>query len=146
MTRANSTALRIGLPDIARLTQVQRPVVSMWRTRSATSDHPFPASIATEHGQEYFEVDEIVSWLEATGHGKNKAVREDAAAFASVDGGSPRGDECVFLGLTALLCLSATSGRSLGGLTVADLLELADETDPDDLFLFSEIEALAVLG
>ena len=136
------TALRIGLADIARLTQVQRPVVSMWRSRSAHSDLAFPASIATEDGQEYFEVDEIVGWLEATGRGKNRTVREDAAAFASLDGGSPRGDEVVFLGLTALLCLSETSGQPLGGLAAADLLDLADAADPDDQLLYGELDAL----
>ena len=143
MTSTTSrTALRIGLADIARLTQVQRPVVSMWRSRSAHSDLPFPASIATEDGQEYFEVDEIVGWLEATGRGKNRTVREDAPAFASLDGGSPRGDEVVFFGLTALLCLAALSGQSLGRMTAGDLLDLADETDPDDELLFRELDAL----
>lgn len=138
----STTALRIGLADIARLTHVQRPVVSMWRTRSAHSDLPFPASIATENGQEYFDVDEMVAWIEATGRGNNRTAREDAAAFASPDGGSPRGDEVVFLGLTALLCLEATSGQPLGGLTAADLLDLADEADPGDQLLFREIDAL----
>lgn len=138
----STTAMRLGLTDIAHLAKVQRPVVSMWRTRSAHSHLPFPPSITTENGQEYFGVDDIVGWLEATGRGKNRTVREDAPAFASVDGGSPRGDEVVFLGLTALLCLSATSGHSLGLLNAADLLDLADETDPDDRLLYRELGAV----
>lgn len=136
-------ALRISLPDVARLAAVQRPVVSMWRTRSAKSDRPFPPAIAKELGQEYFDVDQVVEWIETTGRGNNKDARADAAAFASLDGGSPRGDETIFLGLTALLGLSALSGRQLGDLTKTEVLDLADDHDPDDRFLYREVAALS---
>lgn len=138
----DDTALRISLPDIARLAQVQRPVVSMWRTRSARTDLPFPGPIANDQGQEYFDVEEVVGWIEATGRGKSGTVRDDAPTFASLEGGSARGDEVVFLGLTALLCLSAVSGRPLSQRSAAELLDFADDADPDDLLLYRELAAL----
>jgi len=142
LVRSDTAGLRISLPDIARLAQVQRPVVSMWRTRSARSDHPFPAAVAAEHGQDWFALDELVDWLEATGRDKNGSVREDAPGFASVAGQSVKGDETLWVGLTAMICLSASTDRNLSGQTKADLLDLADDIDPDDEFLYSELAHL----
>ena len=79
MAPDSATALRLSLPDVAQLARVQRPVVSVWRTRSAGSGSPFPAPIATELGQEWFGAAEIVDWLEATGRGNNPDARQDAA-------------------------------------------------------------------
>ena len=142
MAPDSATALRLSLPDVAQLARVQRPVVSVWRTRSAGSGSPFPAPIATELGQEWFGAAEIVDWLEATGRGNNPDARQDAAAFASLQDSSPVGDEQVFHGLTALLCLAAASGGALRGMDAADVLDLADEHDPDDECLYAEIDAL----
>ena len=139
---ARPADLRISLPDIARLAQVQRPVVSMWRNRSARSDHPFPPPVHSEQGQEWFAVTDIVDWLEVTGRGNNRCVRDDAPAFATLTGRSAKGNETVWLGLTALLCLSAVTGRGLGGQSAEELLDLADQIDGDDTFLYSELSAL----
>ena len=106
MAPHTATVLRLSLPDIAQLARVQRPVVSVWRTRSAGSRSPFPPAIATELGQEWFDSTQVVDWLEATGRGNNPDARQDAAAFASLQDNSPVGDEHVFHGLTALLCLA----------------------------------------
>ncbi|WP_269044944.1 hypothetical protein [Paenarthrobacter sp. Z7-10] len=46
-----------------------------------------------------------------------------------------------FEALTALLALRVTSGSTLGGLSSAELLDAADESDPDDHFLYRELEA-----
>ena len=143
MTTTSSAVLRLGLSDVAQLAHVQRPVVSMWRARSAGSDRPFPPPIDTARGQEWFDGTEVVEWLIATGRGNNPSTRDDLAAYASLVGGSPQGDEVVFNGLTALLCLSAITGRPLGSISRDDLIDLADEVDPDDDFLFSEMDALA---
>ena len=142
MAAHTATVLRLSLRDIAQLARVQRPVVSVWRTRSAGGGSPFPAPIATELGQEWFDAAEIVDWLEATGRGNNPDARQDAAAFASLQDSSPVGDEQVFHGLTALLCLAAASGGALRGMDAADVLDLADEHDPDDECLYAEIDAL----
>lgn len=143
MTTTASTALRLGLSDVAQLARVQRPVVSMWRARSAGSDRPFPAPLDTVRGQEWFDGTAVVDWLTATGRGNNPTAHDDLAAYASLDGGSPQGDQVVFDGITALLCLSAITSRALGSISRADLIDLADEVDPDDEVLFGEIDALA---
>jgi len=142
MTTVSTAVLRLGLSDVAQLAHVQRPVVSMWRARSAGSDRPFPAPIDTARGQEWFDGTAVVDWLIATGRGNNPSARDDLAAYASLDGGSPQGDQTVFDGITALLCLSAITGRALGSMSRDDLIDLADEVDPDDELLFSEIDSL----
>jgi hypothetical protein len=134
--------MQLGLADVAALANVQRPVVSMWRTRSAATALPFPPPIDVRNGQEWFDGQQVVWWLEATARGNNADAREDLAAFAGLDGGSPAGDETVFHGLTALLCLTAITGRPFGPAETEDVLDLADETDPDDELLYREIEAL----
>ncbi len=139
-----SAVFKLGLSDVAQLAHVQRPVVSMWRARSAGSDKPFPAPIDTARGQEWFDGSAVVDWLTATGRGNNPSARDDLAAYGSLNGGSPQGDQAVFDGITALLCLSAITSRVLGSMGRDDLIDLADEVDPDDDLLFGEIEALTV--
>ena len=135
-------ALRMTLSDVAALAQVQRPVVSMWRKRSAGSAHPFPEPAAREAGRELFDAEQVGAWLEATGRGNNPEAVSDAAAFARVPGsaaGSPQG--ATLDALTALLTLKALTGHALGTLSTAEVLDLADECDPDDTFLYTELEA-----
>lgn len=139
---ASSLPMQMTLVDVARLAKVQRPVVSVWRSRSVASLTPFPEPFATVRGEERFDADAVVDWLELTGRGNNPDVRADCAAFASPKGMSAQDDEIVFDGLAALLCLKEISGGSLTDLTDDDLIDLADEADPDDEFLFSEISAL----
>ena len=135
-------ALRMTLSDVAALTQVQRPVVSMWRKRSARTAHPFPEPAALDGGRELFDADHIAAWLAATGRGNNPEARNDVAAFARMPGtaaGASRGK--TFDALTALLTLKAMCGQALGTLSRDELLDIADECDPDDTFLYSELEA-----
>src|SRR6478609_9790013 len=138
----SGASLRLGLADIADLANVRRPVVTVWRTRSAGTDYPFPAPVQVRGGQEWFDGPEVVGWLERTGRGNNPDAREDLAAFASLDGRSPAGDETVFLGLTALLCLTRITGRPFGPADADDVLDLAEEADPDDEIVYREIETL----
>ncbi|MBO1268699.1 hypothetical protein [Arthrobacter cavernae] len=140
----NSSAvqLRMTLSDVAALAKVQRPVVSMWRTRSAHGPAPFPQALAVERGLEVFDADEVAAWLEATGRGNNAEASGDAAAFA-VRAGVGRDNRNVFDAVTALLALRAVTGTPLTGRDRDSLLDAADESDPDDAFLYSEIEALA---
>ncbi|MGH4015389.1 MAG: hypothetical protein ACRDSL_15980 [Pseudonocardiaceae bacterium] len=93
---ASSVPLQMTLGDVARLAKVQRPVVSVWRTRSAASAAPFPEPFATVRGEERFDADAVVEWLELTGRGNNPTMREDCAAFASPKGMSAQDDEIVF--------------------------------------------------
>lgn len=131
------------LSGVAAVAKVQRPVVSMWRKRSAGSAHPFPEPAALDGGRELFDADQVAAWLEATGRGNNPEARNDVVAFARMPpsaAGSVHGN--TFDGLTALLTLKATTGNALGQLYPDELLDIADECDPDDMFLYSELEAL----
>lgn len=125
----------LSLSDIARLTNVQRPVVSVWRSRSKSSAAPFPESATRNGKQEFFDATEIVAWLETTGRGNNAHIAEDMTAHTL-------GARADFISVSALLALSAMSGERLSDLDYEDLLDLADETDPEDAFIYSEIEAL----
>ena len=134
-------AMELSLADVAALCRVQRPVVSMWRSRSAGTVPPFPEPVSWVRGEERFDVDAVVDWLASTGRGNNSSVRADAAGFAR-----PRGlrirDDLFHEGITALLCLGVISGESLAGQSAGQLLDLADDADPDDEFLRREVEAL----
>ncbi|MGY2746283.1 hypothetical protein [Arthrobacter sp. UYCu723] len=136
-------ALRMTLSDVAALAQVQRPVVSMWRKRSAGTVHPFPEPAALDDGRELFDADHIAAWLTVTGRGNNPEAANDVAAFARMPGTAAGGAPGnTFDALTALLTLKAMTGNSVGQLSPDELLDVADECDPDDTFLYSELEAL----
>ena len=141
-TIATRPSLVISLADVARLARVQRPVVSMWRSRSAATDSPFPPPIEPAGAQERFDAEQVVAWLELTGRGNNPDVRAEVVAFTSLTGVSSLGDETLFDGLTALLTLKAITGQQLGALSTDALLDLADEADPDDSLLLREVTAL----
>ena len=139
----NATApkLFISLSGIARLAQVQRPVVSMWRTRAAASASPFPAPVAQDRGSEVFDARQVAEWLVATGRGNNPDVVADASAYARFDATS-RGDEGAFHALTSLVALRAAVDQPIGALDRERLLDCADDIDPDDASLQSEIDGL----
>lgn len=132
--------LQITLPDIAALARVQRPVVSMWRSRSRNTGTPFPPPVGRHGRQELFSASEITDWLAATGRGNNPHAAEDAAAFAAPLG--PETGKTHFTALTALLALRCLADMPLAGHPGDDLLDLADEIDPDDEFLFTEVDGL----
>lgn len=138
-TPLDPSALRLGLGDVALLAQVRRPVASTWRSRSARGPLPFPPAVASARGRETFDGDEVVTWLETTGRGNNTDPRADLHAVASMVG-APIDDDVTFNGLSALMCLHAHAD----GLPqdAEDVLDLADEADPDDEYLFSELRAL----
>lgn len=131
----------ISLAEIAALTRVKRPVVSMWRSRSQDSTTPFPDPVQLNRGQQLFDAEQVRDWLVATQHGNNPQAPEDLAAFARHD--SSRTDpEAAFSALTALITLRRMTGQPLAAMSTDDLLDAADDADPDDDFLYSEIEAL----
>lgn len=136
------TGLQMSLSDIARLAQVRRPVVSMWRTRAAASDLPFPAPLEGVVGEVRFDVDAVVEWLEASGRGNNRDVRADAPACSLPAGLSLRDDPLLFAGLTALLCLKVISGIEVGGASPSDVHAIAAGADPDDRLLRRELHQL----
>jgi hypothetical protein len=140
MTASTDIAgMLISLPDIALLAAVQRPVASMWRRRPAQIGGPFPPAVIKEGRQELFDAAAVVEWLEATGRGNNRNARADLAAFAALRE-APLSDPTVLAGVTGLLCLIAISGQVPEG--ADELLDLADEHDPDDEYLYAEVQAL----
>lgn len=134
------------MSDISALARVKRPVVSVWRTRFAQTGAPFPNAVAKRGGQEVFDAAQVGTWLANTGHGNNPDALADAAGYASLDRGFG-GDEGTLLTITSLLTLRALIDRPIGELAAGDLQDLADEHDPDDRFLYSELaSALEELG
>lgn len=131
--RMGSSELKLSLLDVAHVAKVQRPVVSAWRARSKHTDTPFPAPCGTKNRQELFVAEEIVAWLQRTGKGNNPDAAQDIALYA-VDAREH------FQVLSALLVLRAFIGRDLHGMDPEDIVDHADELDPDDEFLFAEIE------
>lgn len=135
------TVLQMSMSDIALLAQVRRPVVSTWRRRAAASDLPFPAALPTVNGEERFDADAVVHWLETSGHGNNPDVRDDAAAFA-LPAGISLDEPAMFNGLTALLCLRVVSGADFAGMSGPTLQQLAGTFDPADWILRREVSQL----
>lgn len=134
--------MTVTLPDVATLAQVQRPVVSMWRRRHASGAHPFPAPVATLAGSPRFRASDIAAWIEATGLGNNDRFSADLARRAALADLGGLSDRVAFDGLTALACVATVADERLSALSRAELLDLADDADPDDDFLYSEIAAL----
>lgn len=126
--------LLLSLADVARLADVQRPVASTWRSRSRGTAHPFPPAVTRRGNQDLFTADAVAAWLEATGRGNNPEAALDAAAYTATA-------HLDVMELTAALALRALAGHSLAGTPAEDLLDLADEVDPDDAFLFGELDA-----
>lgn len=143
MSPATRAAAVMSLTDIASLAHVQRPVVSAWRHRPvARGQHtPFPEPISPDGDPERFDMEEVVDWLLRTGRGNNPDFRADALAHAQ-----PRvrlDDAAVDAGLDALLCLKACSGVDLAELSADELVSAAEEVDPLDDHLVSELLDLA---
>jgi hypothetical protein len=135
-------ALLMTMSDIAGLARVQRPVVSMWRSRAANSDLPFPHPVAEQRGQELFDAGQVGAWLTETKRGNNPDASADAAAHAAHERSRPA-EASTFQPISALLTLRSILGAPLGALSRDDLLDAADEHDPDDELLYREIECVA---
>src|SRR3954471_24214652 len=121
----------LTLPDIATLAGVQRPVVSMWRTRTSVRGvtFPFPVAVEVIKGVEHFAMDDVVAYLAATGRGRNPESALDAPTLtAPVDADHASAE--------TLLTLALVTGEDLAD---ADLVALAIEVDPDDDFLLREV-------
>jgi len=132
----------LGLSDVAALAQVDRPLVSMWRHRRASSDNPFPAPVRRRGGRDLFDAAEVARWLTLTGLGKNVSALDDVALFALLRGEPADRRSEAITAVSALLALAAASRSGLAELDAGQLLDLADDVDPFDLALYSEIKAL----
>lgn len=138
--------LRVGLPDIAATAGVRRPVVSIWRTRYAHGEDPFPAPVARSGQQPFFAAADVVDWMSRRTLGNNPDFGVEIAvrALRNSDDTSGSADETGpddMAALTALLRLKAAAGAQLADLVPEDALDLADDVDPDDADSYREIEA-----
>ncbi|WP_020112214.1 hypothetical protein [Rhodococcus sp. 114MFTsu3.1] len=139
---SDRVATLLTMSEIAALAQVQRPVVTMWTRRYRGTDRPFPAPRHGRNQQRRYDGDEIVSWIVSRNLGNNDALEESLALHAALDTGNDLGTDVAFDGISALLCLKWHLGAQLSEYSAIELLDEADETDPDDEFLYSELEAL----
>lgn len=141
---STTSPLLIDLAGVARLAGVRRPVVSMWRSRFAAAEDPFPPHVAEDAGRALFDASQVADWLVRTGHGSNSDARADAASEA-VPPGFAFTDGDAVVELEALIALYAQLG-TLEGLSGAELRQAAMAADPQDLTFGTEVEAHADRG
>lgn len=142
MPRATTTVRTVmSLADIAALTRVRRAVVSMWRRRPVVRGEgvPFPDPVEVREGQGRFDIADVVEWLDRTGRGNNPDFRADALAYAQPSVSIE--DAVLNAALDALLCLKARTGLDLSASSSALILDEADDVDPEDDHLMSELVA-----
>lgn len=127
------------MSDIARLAGVQRPVVSMWRTRYATGRKAFPAPLpqSGQHGALLFYDDAILAWLAKTGLGNNPDAQVEHPLHATaLTHLTQRPDEASALLLLHHVAQSPPSALTAPELDEAILLaQLAPDLLPPDLDL-----------
>lgn len=119
----------LTLADVARLARVQRPVVSMWRRRPlAGLSFPQP----TADGR--FAAEDVVAYLHQSQRGNNPSAAAELALLQLRQLDASHLDT-----LAALLTLRGLTDEPLTGLDADQLVDLADELDPDDTHLFHEV-------
>jgi hypothetical protein len=127
----------LTLQDVADLAKVRRPVVSMWRKRPKVRgvSMPFPDPVEVVDGVARFARDDVVEWLTLTGRGNNSEHRYDAPAVAVPEGAALED-------VVTLLCWHVLTGEELAGTTLDHRVRRAEELDPDDVSLLTEIRGL----
>lgn len=139
---SSTSPLLIDLTGVARLAEVKRPVVSMWRSRFDSSDDPFPPVVREKSGRPFFDAMSVAHWLTRTDHGNNPDVVADAAAAAAphdFDITDPAHVACV----DALLTISAVSSVPVSDTDPANVHRIALDADPDDTCLVTEVASVA---
>lgn len=131
----------LTLQDMANLAKVRRSVVSMWRNRPLVRGvaHPFPAPVEFVDGQERFDLNEVIDYLERTGRGKNPDIAVDAPAIAVPS-------EAALEDVVTLLAWHVLTGEDLAGTSHAYRVRRAAECDPDDRVLLGEVSHLHADG
>lgn len=131
-------SLLMSMADIAQLAGVRRPVVTTWRRRYAD----FPAAVFEGGAKPLFSAREVCDWLVRTGRAEQDSVELDLClhAFSTVGEGLPPRD--LIAVVTSLVCLVAVDGEPLADATPHELRDRAEELDPEDMFLLTEIRSL----
>jgi hypothetical protein len=120
--------------EIARLAQVERPVVTTWRRRHSDFPEPVPGAV----GRPLFPTDAVLTWLLNTGLGNTDpdALRAERTLHSLTAYAREHGGRRLVLSLGAALCLQDMSGRALP----VDPLVVAQQFDPDDEFVLSDLQ------
>jgi hypothetical protein len=129
----------LTLQDIAQLTDVTRQAVTNWRRRTIVrggKSLPFPQPIEPVGQIERFDRDEILQWLLATRRGLNAEVGIDAPALTVPDG-------VTLADAVTMLTLRTATGDDLSQMSAAERIALAEQLDPGDQFLLTEVQSLA---
>jgi hypothetical protein len=128
----------LTLQDIAQLTEVTRQAVTNWRRRPVVRGQllPFPEPVEPVGEIERFDREKILKWLLATGRGQNADSGIDASALAVPDG-------VTLHDAVTMLTLRAAIGDDLSQMSTAERTALAEQIDPNDQFLLSEVQPLA---
>ncbi|SFA84185.1 hypothetical protein SAMN05216266_101779 [Amycolatopsis marina] len=125
----------MSLPEVAELAQVRRPVVTNWRRR-----HPdFPKPVVVRQGRPMFDGQSICAWLVETGRARRDDIYADLRLYtlsATADEGDPK---ALFGVLTSLICLQHCDGEPLTDATATELAQRADQVDPGDEMVRSEL-------
>lgn len=107
---------KLTMQGIADLAQVQRPVVSVWRTRHADSPHPFPNPV--EHEPLSFDAAQVSEWLHETGRGNNPDARiESSLHSTAMQSIADNVDHA-----SALLLIHELCGEPLSGIDPAEVI------------------------
>lgn len=130
-------SLLLDLAGVARLADVQRPVASMWRSRFASTDDPFPPVTGFKSGRPLFDAMTVAQWLARTKHGNNPDAVADAASAATPAGFDIANAEHVAT-VDALLALRVATGAAVKNLSDDELRMRARTVDPSDDYLATE--------
>lgn len=138
MTADRPTTL--SMQAIADLAQVKRPVVSLWRSRYAESDAPFPSPVQIDPLR--FDASEVGNWLERTGRGNNREAPAEnplhadlrERLFAAVDDTS------------ALLLLAHLLGEPLYDYYPEDLPEVVSDWSIGPVLSVQDVESAVARG
>ncbi|WP_026923546.1 hypothetical protein [Glycomyces arizonensis] len=147
MTSGQNPNPLLTAAEIAGLAGVQKDVVHNWRRRFGD----FPEPVRRQGQTQYFAVEPVLEWLERTGRidpaeGRSELARHNVSATADT---WPRGD---FIdAATALVALHHRTNAwpdpdTPAPEALARLADAADEADPDDECLYSEIAGLPSEG
>lgn len=125
----------MSMPEIAELARVKRPVVSNWRRR-----HPdFPRPVGGTGSRPLFSPRGVAEWLDATGRGRDDLRAELAQYQLAALAEQYQGPD-LLAAATALLALrSLTDPYDDLPDSMPELCRLAEESDPGDILLQSEI-------
>jgi len=143
----------LTMQQVADLAGVQRAVVTMWRSRYAGTDDPFPTPVTP--AALTYDADAVGEWLARTGRGNNPDAAIDAALhssrFATI---RERLDSA-----SSLLLLHALTGEPLADLDPETALDVITDAQLDALMpprdvvtaladpaLVADVDALAEAG